>query len=96
MKTPLKLIVALSAVIFLGAIAINIPEIRAQAANSPQSPVPVVVSPTPKQYKVIDITRLPSGNSQALAGNIEKGLNDMGAQGWDLVTASGSYLILKR
>lgn len=81
----------------MGAVVINIPEIRAQAANQPQGPVPVVVSPTPRQYKVIDITRLPGGgNSKILAESIESGLNGMGAQGWELVAVSGSYLIMKR
>ena len=80
----------------MGAIVINMTEIRAQVANPPQGPVAVVVSPSPRQYKVIDITRLPSGNSQTLAANIEIGLNGMGAQGWELVAVSGSYLILKR
>lgn len=96
MKTPLKLIAAVSAVIIVGAMVINAPEIRAQMADSERGPWPVIVNPAPRQYRVIDIARLSSTNSQTLAGTIENGLNGMGAQGWQLVAVSGSFLILMR
>lgn len=84
------------AVVLVGALVINAPEIRAQMADSLRGPVPVIVNPAPKQYRVIDIARLSNSNSQTLAGTIESGLNGMGAQGWQLVAVSGSYLILMR
>ena len=96
MKTPMKITSAILAVIVFGACIVNLPVIPAQSANAQTVPVPVIVNPVPKQYRVIDISRLPTYNAQNLAESFEKGLNDMGNQGWILVAVSGSYLIMMR
>ena len=96
MKTPLKYIAGLLAVILVGAMVINSPEIRAQMADPQREPVSVVVNPAPRQYRVIDINLISRSISQSQAGAIESGLNGMGGQGWQLVAVSGSYLIMMR
>ena len=96
MKTPMKITGALLVLVMVGAFIINLPVIQAQLADFQKGPVPVIVNPAPKQYRVIDISRLSSNNSTSLAGTIENGLNDLGNQGWTLVSVSGSYLIMMR
>ena len=96
MNTFVKITGALLALVMVGAFIINVPAIQAQLADSQRGPVPVIVNPAPKQYRVIDISRLPTYISTNLTGNIENGLNDLGKQGWTLVAVSGSYLIMMR
>lgn len=84
MKTLLQL-----TIICLGLL---VPSIQAQN----NAPVPVVITPTQVQYKVIDLAQLslPINTSQATA--LESLLNELGAQGWRLVTATGTLIILTR
>jgi len=94
MKTPLKLIAvvaAVAAVVILGTLVTRSSLIQAQ-----QPAVPVVVNPTPKQYKVVDIGQIPVAPGRNSAGTLEAVLNEMGAQGWRVVATSGSFVILMR
>ena len=96
MKTPTKILGAILAFVMVGAFIVKLPVMQAQSADTPKGPVPVVVNPAPKQYRVIDISRLASNNSTSLAGTLENGLNELGNQGWTLVAVSGSFLIMMR
>ena len=89
MKTPLKLLAAISVVVILGALTTKSPLIQAQ-----QPPVPVIVNPAPKQYRVFDIGRIPVAPGQTAASTLEGVLNQMGSQGWRVVATSGSFVIL--
>lgn len=90
MKTPLKLITAVLVVSILGAAV----AIRAQQAAPQPDPVSVIVNPSPKQYRVIDIQRIIVGLGQAPVATLEAVLNQMGAQGWKVVATSGSFVIM--
>lgn len=94
MKTPLKLIGTVVAVIILGAIVTKSPVIQAQLAAPLQAPVPVIVNPAPKQYRVLDIGRFAVANGQTPAGTLEAILNEMGSQGWRVVATSGTFVIM--
>ena len=59
-------------------------------------PVPVVIAPVQLQYKVIDLGRIAPGANMAASDTLELILNQMAAQGWKVVTSSGSFLILSR
>ncbi len=93
MKPPLKLFIAITVAICLTLVVAKITALQAQVAESPQSPVPVVVNPAPKQYRVVDVTRVSTLNPRQA---LEQGLNEMGSQGWVLVTATDNYLIMMR
>jgi hypothetical protein len=77
-------------ILVLSVLAFNLPAIHAQ------DPVPVVITPRVNQYRVIDISKInvPAGGSSAAI--LESMLNELGSQGWVLVTASGSLIILRR
>ena len=94
MKPHLKTIVAVFAVIIVGAIVTKSPVLQAQLAAPQQAPVPVIVNLAPQQYRVIDIGRFAVANGQTPAGTLEAILNEMGAQGWKAVTTSGTFIIL--
>ena len=85
----MKLITAVFAVIILCAVVTKAPEIHAQ-----QAPVPVIINPAPKQYRVIDLGVIPAANGRTLAGSLEVILNEMGLQGWKLVTTTGNLVIM--
>ena len=89
MKPPIKLITFIFALIILGALIIKSPMIQAQ-----QAPVPVVINPAPRQYRVIDISQIAVANGRTASGTLEAILNEMGAQGWRVVTTSGSLVIM--
>ncbi len=61
-----------------------------------QGPIPVVITPRQLQYKVVDTARIVPGANQSVAGTIENILNEAAAQGWKLVSISGSLIILSR
>lgn len=90
MKTPIKLITAVFALIIVGAIV----TIQAQQAAPQPSPLPVIVNPAPKQYRVIDIGRINVGLGQTPVATLEAILNEMGAHGWKVVATSGSFVIM--
>ena len=95
MKTSLKLTAAIVAAFALGALALKSQTVTVTAPPIPiQNPVPVVVNPTPKQYRVIDIGRIPVGKGQTPAGTMEAILNEMGNSGWNVVATSGSFVIM--
>ena len=98
MKPQSKLAIAIFTALFFGAIVIKSPLLRAQLETTPpvsvQNPVPVVVNPTPKQYKVVDIGRIPIAKGQTAAGTLEIVLNEMGNSGWSIVATSGTFVIM--
>ena len=61
-----------------------------------QGPIPVVIAPRQLQYRVVDTAHILPGANQTVAGTIENLLNEAAAQGWKLVTISGSLIILSR
>ena len=89
MNTPIKLITIILAVIILCAVVTKAPMIQAQ-----QAPVSVVINPAPKQYRVIDLGVIPAAAGRTLAGSLEAILNEMGAQGWKLVTTTGNLVVM--
>lgn len=74
------------------AVVVDPPNSNAQQ----QAPVPVVITPTGAQYKVIDIAQIPVGNNQTPAATLEVLLNELAAQGWKVVTTSGTLIIFSR
>jgi hypothetical protein len=64
--------------------------------QTPAQPVPVVVQPTIAQYKVIDIGQITVPPRGSPAASLENLLNDLAAQGWRLVSISGSIMIMSR
>lgn len=49
-----------------------------------------------EQYKVIDMSQVPVQGNGSAAGSLEAVLNDFGAQGWSVRTATGNAIILAR
>lgn len=96
MKTSLKSVSAIVAVVIAGVVLVKWPLIHAQTVDSQQGPVSVVVNNMPKQYRVIDISKIPTGYNVTLPQTLENGLNEMGSQGWQLVAATGNLLIMMR
>jgi hypothetical protein len=94
MNTSLKLIAATIVAIFLICVIARSPMIHAQEAVVRQAVVPVVISPTSHPYKVIDMGKVNIAVNQTPAGTLEIILNELGAQGWKVVTTSGSFVIL--
>lgn len=92
MKTFAKVIAFVAAAV-LGSYATH-STINAQSVVSQQPPVAVIVNPSPKQYRVLDIGRFAVANGQTPAGTLEGILNEMGAQGWKVVATSGTFVIL--
>ncbi|MGV3663669.1 MAG: hypothetical protein ACO1TE_26095 [Prosthecobacter sp.] len=69
---------------------------QAQQAAAATAPVPVVITPSATQYKVIDLTKisLPANGTEAAV--LERLLNELSAQGWQVVAPTGNLIILKR
>ena len=67
-----------------------------QTQAQPQAPIPVVIQPTITQYRVIDISQIAVAPRESPAAMLEGMLNQMAAQGWKLVTVSGSIIIMSR
>ena len=88
MKSQMFLLLALAALVF------------SPGANGQQplesGPVPVVITPTRLQYKVLDLGRIAPGANMAASDTLEGILNQMAAQGWKVVSSTGSFLILSR
>ncbi len=61
-----------------------------------QAPGPAGITPGGAQYKVIDIAQIPVANNQTPAGTLEIVLNELAAQGWRVVTTSGTLIIFSR
>ena len=59
-------------------------------------PVRVVITPTQIQYRVLDLAHIAPGTNLSSAQTLEQILNELGAQGWKVVTTSGSFIILSR
>ena len=94
MKSLLKLIAtSLTAAVLLSAIA-KTPRIHAQEPVAQQAVMPVVISATVHPYKVIDMGKVAVGGNLTSAQTLEAILNEFGAQGWRVVTTSGSFVIL--
>jgi|GEM_PF-3339436 len=67
------------------------------AGNAQQpGPVPVVITSRGLQYKVVDMSQIIMSGNQSAAGTLETLLNNLGAQGWKVVSTYGSLLILSR
>ena len=64
--------------------------------SQPPAPVSVVIAPTQGQYRVLDLGRIAPGTNLSASDTLQGILNQMAAQGWKVVTATGSYLILSR
>jgi hypothetical protein len=99
MNTPLmKYTAAVTTALVLGLLVARSPSGQAQSAAPlqvpVQNPVPVVVNPSPKQYRVIDIGRIAVAKGQTPAGTMEAILNEMGSSGWIVVATSGSFVIM--
>jgi hypothetical protein len=94
MKTPLKIISVAIVGISLCALSTHSPFLQAQEVAPQQVAVPVVVQPVNAQYKVIDIGQIAVPKGFTPAATLEAILNEMGVQGWKVVTVSGNYVIL--
>jgi hypothetical protein len=93
MKTFIKVIAAVFAAAVFGIIMTKT-TIHAQSVVSQQAPLSVIVNPSPKQYRVLDIGRFAVANGQTAAGTLEAILNEMGTQGWKVVATSGTFVIM--
>ena len=58
----MKITSAILAAIVVGACIVNLPVIQAQLTDAQKGPVPVIVNPVPKQYRVIDCNRSGMGS----------------------------------
>ena len=61
-----------------------------------QGPVPVVITSRQIQYKVVDMSQIIMAGNQSAAGTLETLLNQLGSQGWKVVSTYGSLLIFSR
>ncbi|HRH96201.1 MAG TPA: hypothetical protein PLB55_09725 [Prosthecobacter sp.] len=80
----------------LGAIAFTVLAFPLPVLQAQEPPVPVVITPSAVQYKVIDLGKVTLQAPGTEAAVLERLLNDMAAQGWQLVATSGTLIILKR
>ncbi len=93
----MKALIRATAAVFVAAvfgIVTTKSAINAQSLVSQQPPLSVVVNPSPKQYRVLDIGRFAVANGQTAAGTLEAILNEMGTLGWKVVATSGTFVIM--
>ncbi len=81
----------------LGAVSLATLFLNTSGVDAQQpEPVAIVVSPSATQYRVIDMSQIGLAQGLSTAATLEAVLNKLGAQGWKVITVTGSLIILRQ